>query len=299
MTPVLRQPAGAAACRRPACRGRKRASRSWRSAAAPFRPTRCSRLPLTLPDGSSGAGRGRMPWSKSGAACSTTRMRAGSAPVGIALAGRHAYLQAAIPADAPDTWTASRVRIIGEPQPSGSSCLEMPEIAEAVVANGAIAGAAGQPRAAGRLSALQTMAAAQQLWQYENNAAWVSGDPNAGFVLREPPAPRRPPGTFTWLRNDGTGLQIFAQPYHACRAWPATPMAASGGSKRRRRRLTSGSSGTTTRRHRAISCACRRQALSLAAASSEEPCHRTPVLLAVQPVTARRSFAPSICLSTP
>ena len=55
---------------------------------------------------------------------------------------------------------------------------------------------------------------AQQLWQYENSAAWVNGDPNAGFILREPQAAGGL-STFTWVRNDGTGLQFFAQPYYS------------------------------------------------------------------------------------
>ena len=54
---------------------------------------------------------------------------------------------------------------------------------------------------------------AQQLWQYENEAAWVSGDPDAGFLLHEPVAAGGL-HSFSWVRNDGAGLQIFAQPFH-------------------------------------------------------------------------------------
>ena len=55
---------------------------------------------------------------------------------------------------------------------------------------------------------------ARQLWQYENAARWLNSDPDAGFLLTEPPA-NGGLHTFTWLRNDGSGLQFYAQPFFA------------------------------------------------------------------------------------
>ncbi|MCB0135824.1 MAG: hypothetical protein KDD75_12020 [Caldilineaceae bacterium] len=128
--------------------------------------------------------------------------------------GATAYVTAAIPDDAPDAWTASRVRIVAAPQTERVKELALPEIAEAVEADEAIALLGS--RAAPGIYLLARDGRAQQLWQYETSAAWLNGDPNAGFVLREPQAPGGI-HTFSWMRNDGSGLQFVAQPYRAIR----------------------------------------------------------------------------------
>jgi hypothetical protein len=60
---------------------------------------------------------------------------------------------------------------------------------------------------------LETSGTLRQLWIDEEDAAWASPDGEAGVVLRTPTSPVGR-NSFTWVRPDGVGLQIFAQPYH-------------------------------------------------------------------------------------
>ena len=122
---------------------------------------------------------------------------------------------------------------------------------------------------------------AQQLWQYEDSAAWVSGDPNAGFIVREPQAAGGL-STFTWVRNDGTGLQFFAQPYHTVQGvagdaygglwWIETPQATMD-----QWQLWHYDPATAT-------IALRLQATGALFTADDEGTRRTPILQAVQPV---------------
>jgi len=126
--------------------------------------------------------------------------------------GTTAYVTANLSADTADAWTATRVRIVAAPQTERVKELALPEIAAAVGADTAIA-LLGSRTAPG-IYLLEREGRAQQLWQYETSAAWLASDPNAGFVLREPPAPGGI-HTVSWLRNDGSGLQFIAQPYRS------------------------------------------------------------------------------------
>ncbi|MEM7537832.1 MAG: SH3 domain-containing protein [Chloroflexota bacterium] len=47
----------------------------------------------------------------------------------------------------------------------------------------------------------------------EQSVEWVTGDEDAGLLLRSPDLPTGP-NHFVWVRSDGIGLVIFAQPYH-------------------------------------------------------------------------------------
>ena len=126
--------------------------------------------------------------------------------------GTTAYVMADIPADSLETWTANRVRIVAAPQIERVKELLLPEIAAAVETDTAIA-LLGSRTVPG-IYLLEREGRAQQLWQYETSAAWLNSDPNAGFVLREPPAPGGL-HTVSWMRNDGSGLQFIAQPYRS------------------------------------------------------------------------------------
>lgn len=111
-------------------------------------------------------------------------------------------------------WVATRLRIVAAPPTERVKEVTLPEIAAATGEGVAIA-LLGSRTTPG-VYLLDRNGRAQQLWQYESAAAWLTADPNAGFVLSEPSTPGSV-NTFSWMRNDGTGLQIVAQPYRTVR----------------------------------------------------------------------------------
>jgi len=111
-------------------------------------------------------------------------------------------------------WSATRLRIVAAPSAERVKEVALPEIAAATAENTAIA-LLGSRTTPG-VYLLDRDGRARQLWQYESTAGWLTADPNAGFVLREPSTPGGI-NTFSWMRNDGTGLQIVAQPYRTVR----------------------------------------------------------------------------------
>jgi hypothetical protein len=132
-----------------------------------------------------------------------------------------------------ERWRALRMRIVAAPPIERVKELSLPEIAAATTANQAIALLGGS--AMSGLFLLQREGQARQVWQYETSARWLNSDPNAGFIVTEPPASGGL-NTFSWVRNDGTGLQIAAQPFRTIRGvagdaygglwWIETPNAA-------------------------------------------------------------------------
>ena len=202
------------------------------------------------------------------------------APASLLWPGTRVYLQAA-PADGAGDGTldATRVRIVGEPSAERVKQVDIAEVRDSVAADSAVAllGSQAQPG----LYLLNGDRKAQQLWQYENSAAWVNGDPNAGFILREPQAAGGL-STFTWVRNDGTGLQFFAQPYHTVQGvagdaygglwWIETPQATMD-----QWQLWHYDPATAT-------VALRLQATGKLFTANDESTRRTPILRAVQPV---------------
>jgi hypothetical protein len=128
---------------------------------------------------------------------------------------------------------AARLRIVAAPQTDRVKELSLLEIEAATSTNEAIALLGS--RSAPGLYLLDRSGRAQQLWQYETTVAWLSGDPDAGFVASEPPTGSGI-STFSWMRNDGSGLQIIAQPFRTIRGvagdaygglwWIETPNAA-------------------------------------------------------------------------
>jgi hypothetical protein len=63
---------------------------------------------------------------------------------------------------------------------------------------------------------LETDATLRQLYTDEREASWAGSDPAAGIVVSTQDAPT---GTnrFSWVRGDGVGVQIMAQPFHSLR----------------------------------------------------------------------------------
>ncbi len=193
------------------------------------------------------------------------------------------YLQGEPDVDDPNVILASRVRIIGAPPLERVQTLEQLDIAEAVAGNSAIAllGSRGVPG----VFLLDASGTAQQIWQYENRARWVSGDPDAGFLLREPDVPGGI-SSFSWVRNDGNGLQIFAQPYYTIQGiagdaygglwWIEAPRAA----------LDQWQLWHYAPASAQIALRVQASASLFAGASDDDVTPRTPILLAVEPQTA-------------
>lgn len=207
------------------------------------------------------------------------------APATLLWPGTRLYLQAEPVMDAAGEpmageLAATRVRIIGEPSAERVKLLQLSELQSAVAEGSALA-LLGSSETPG-VYLLGADGRAQQLWQYENGARWLSGDPNAGFVLTEPQTAGGL-AAFTWLRNDGAGLQIFAQPYHSVQGvagdaygglwWIETPQAALD-----QWQLWHYDPATA-----AINL--RVQATAAMFGGAEEAAQRTPLLLAVQPQT--------------
>ena len=87
-------------------------------------------------------------------------------------------------------------------------------LANAVSTNAAI-GSIGSREQQG-IYLLQDGGAVQQLWAKEQDATWLSGDEAAGILVSAPDVPTGS-NTFSWVRTDGSGLQVFAQPFfHEC-----------------------------------------------------------------------------------
>jgi outer membrane biosynthesis protein TonB len=161
---------------------------------------------------------------------------AGWVPAGAALLwpGTQAYVTL-VPAESAtaNEWQVSRVRVIAAPVSERVLLLEAPEIAAATAAGSAVA-LLGSGQFPG-VFLLERGGQARQLWQYESEAYWLGADPNAGLIVADPPLAGGIQ-TFSWVRNDGTGLQILAQPYHAIQGvvgdayggvwWIETPAAA-------------------------------------------------------------------------
>jgi hypothetical protein len=70
---------------------------------------------------------------------------------------------------------------------------------------------------------LETDATLRQLYTDEREADWAGSDPAAGIVVSSQDAPMGP-NRFSWVRGDGVGVQILAQPFHSLRGVVADVM---------------------------------------------------------------------------
>lgn len=147
-------------------------------------------------------------------------------------AGAQAYIRAQPLADDPNSLVATTVRIVAAPALERSALLDYPQLPEALTSNTAMAliGSRSEPG----VYLMARNGDVQQLWGAEDDAVWISGDETAGMLLH---APDLPSGlnSFSWVRTDGTGVQIFAQPFYRIRGvagdiygglwWIETPQA--------------------------------------------------------------------------
>jgi hypothetical protein len=110
----------------------------------------------------------------------------------------------------PGGYLAESVRIVGPPSPQRAAVEEAPLFARIVAAGQAVAlvGSADQPG----VQLLTTDGTLTDLWPEASGAAWLSGDERAGLIVSLPDRPDASNG-FIWMRTDGTGLRITAQPF--------------------------------------------------------------------------------------
>lgn len=107
--------------------------------------------------------------------------------------------------------SAAHVRVVEAAPVERVTPINAPEFAAALARNDALALTGGY-----LVPGLFTLAAdgtLDQSWPTERDAAWVSGENEAGIALEEDNG-LGPTQGFTWVRTDGTGLRIAAQPLH-------------------------------------------------------------------------------------
>jgi hypothetical protein len=67
---------------------------------------------------------------------------------------------------------------------------------------------------------LETAGTLRQLWTVEKEAAWASPDGAAGVMVSTQDAPTGQ-NRFSWVRTDGMGVEVLAQPFHSLRGMVA------------------------------------------------------------------------------
>ncbi len=141
-----------------------------------------------------------------------------SAPGELLWPGTTVYLQLSTPpgasttaeGDAPPLARAQSVRIAGAPSVNRVQVEESGALAEAVAAGNAVA-LVGDHSGAG-VNLLGTDGSITNLWPDGATAAWLNGEPAPGWDVSLRRKPYGPDG-FIWIRDDGSGLRIAAQPY--------------------------------------------------------------------------------------
>jgi hypothetical protein len=132
------------------------------------------------------------------------------APAELLWAGTRVYVTPSGAATA-DPLPASRVRIVGSPLQARTQVVALENLTNAVEQETLMA-LLGSREQQG-VYMLESVGTVQQLFLAEQSATWLSGDERAGLILRTPSLATGV-NSFTWLRTDGSGLLIFAQPFY-------------------------------------------------------------------------------------
>ncbi len=154
------------------------------------------------------------------------------APAELLWPGTQIYVIGAPRSTNPNEIVATRVRIAAAPVQERARLVNAPELANALAAGEAVAmlGSRVEPG----LYLLETAGTLRQLYTDEKETGWAGGDASAGIVVSTQNAPTGQ-NRFSWIRNDGIGVQILAQPFHSLRGvvaddlggvwWIETPQA--------------------------------------------------------------------------
>jgi hypothetical protein len=127
---------------------------------------------------------------------------------------------------------ATSVRIAAAPIQERARLLALPELASALAEGRGVA-MLGSREESG-VYMLETEGTLRQLYTDERETSWAGSTPAAGIVVSTQDAPNGA-NRFSWVRGDGFGVQIFAQPFHSLRGvvgdilgglwWIETPQA--------------------------------------------------------------------------
>ncbi|HXF63296.1 MAG TPA: SH3 domain-containing protein [Caldilineaceae bacterium] len=154
------------------------------------------------------------------------------APAQLLWPGTQVYVRGGPAADDPTRFAVSQVRIVAAPVQERARLLNLPDLAEPV-AQGAAVAMMGSREELG-VYLLETAGTLRQLWTVEKEAAWASPDGAAGVLVSTQDAPTGQ-NRFSWVRTDGLGVEVMAQPFHSLRGaaadsfgglwWIETPQA--------------------------------------------------------------------------
>ncbi|MEZ4681811.1 MAG: hypothetical protein R2932_47120 [Caldilineaceae bacterium] len=155
-----------------------------------------------------------------------------SAPADLLWEGARLYVAGRPdPAD-PSIWLADRIRIVGAPVSVRATLRTFEPLANSVNDGDFLALLGNSGRAGVYL--LTRTGLAQPLWGAERQATWLGPTADGGMLVATDDLATGPNG-FTWVRTDGTAIQIAAQPFQRIRGivgdehsgiwWLETPQA--------------------------------------------------------------------------
>lgn len=113
---------------------------------------------------------------------------------------------------ASELWEPTQVRIVGRPEQARSELLSFPLLADAINQQAALAllGSQGEQG----IYLLDQNGTVQQLWGLENQVVWAPGIADQPSLLLREPESVLGLNSFSWVRSDGTGIQIWTQPFY-------------------------------------------------------------------------------------
>lgn len=111
-------------------------------------------------------------------------------------------------------FVANRIRIVGLPRHEPPALINIESLGEAADQNADVGlfGSGEQPG----IYLLESVGNLRQILVAEQTAAWATGESPAGLILTTP-WQQFGANSLSWLRLDGTGIRIWAQPYFGLR----------------------------------------------------------------------------------
>jgi hypothetical protein len=156
-----------------------------------------------------------------------------AAPADLLWSGTPIYVRGDVSPEDPTQLIARSVRIADAPSQPRADLLSAPELAVAQTQGSAVAMLGSREEQGVYL--LETSGTLRQLYVDERETRWAGSDPAAGIVVSTQDAPTGR-NRFSWVRGDGVGVTIYAQPFYSLRGvvgdvfgglwWIETPQAA-------------------------------------------------------------------------